>query len=89
MIKPPYHQLKIWPEFYRAVIDGRKRFEIREDDRGFAVGQLVCLEEFDHLGDGYTGRSCLVEITYLTSWAQQENHVVFGFEFTGLSKEVA
>lgn len=75
------HCLKIWPEFYRAVLDGRKRFEIRRNDRGFSVGDLVRLQEFDELGGGYTGRSCLVEITYITNWAQQPDHVVFGFEF--------
>lgn len=40
------HFLKTLPEFFQAVIDGRKPFELREDDRGFKVGDRVILEEY-------------------------------------------
>ena len=28
------HNLKTWPPFFEAVLEGRKTFELRRDDRG-------------------------------------------------------
>ncbi len=41
------HHLKTLPEYFQAVIDGRKPFEIRKDDRGFKSGDRVELKEFE------------------------------------------
>lgn len=40
------HELKTWPEFYRAVQDNKKTFELRYDDRRYAVGDELLLREF-------------------------------------------
>lgn len=40
------HHLKTLPPYYQAVIEQRKPFEIRENDRNFKVGDRVILEEF-------------------------------------------
>ena len=55
------HGLKILPKYYEKVISGEKRFELRKDDRGFKVGDLIRLQEYDK---DYTGKDCLVEIIY-------------------------
>ena len=59
------HELKIWPEHYDAILDGRKRFELRKADRNFKVGDTLLLKEYDPLWEKYTERECLVSITYI------------------------
>ena len=54
------HALKILPEFYQAVIDERKPFEIRKNDRNFQSGDNVVLMEWER--GKYTGRECVIRI---------------------------
>ena len=50
------HTLKILPEFFDAVISGRKTFEVRQG-RDFAEGDTVVLKEWEEEAGGrYTGR---------------------------------
>lgn len=60
------HELKTWLEPWAAVADGTKRYEVRIDDRGFAVGDVLKLHEWDHETKSYTGRSLIGPVTYLT-----------------------
>ncbi len=60
------HELKTWPEFFQAVVDGRKKVEVRLDDRGFAVGDTLTLREYDR-GAGYTGRAVKAAVTHITN----------------------
>ena len=76
------HELKTWPEPFQAVIDGRKRYEIRVDDRGFAVGDVLHLREWDPSPQmepvtpwslvmterprAFTGREAFAVVTYIT-----------------------
>lgn len=76
------HVLKAWPEPFEALLDGTKTYEIRKDDRGFAVGDWLLLREWDPSGEflpaldaedvginaqpDYTGRERLARITYKT-----------------------
>lgn len=61
------HELKIWCEFFEAVIKGFKTFEIRKNDRNFKVGDILLLMEYDHKNDKYTGRVKDYEVTYIMS----------------------
>ena len=61
------HKLKTWPEPFRAIWEGDKRFEYRRHDRNFRVGDTLILQEWN-LADGkdaYTGREVHARITYL------------------------
>ena len=58
------HELKVWPEFFDALNDGRKTFEWRKDDRGFAVGDTLYLREWEPK-DGYTGRYTRRTVSYI------------------------
>ncbi len=40
------HHLKILPEYFQAVINGEKPFEIRYNDRNFQENDRVILEEY-------------------------------------------
>ena len=64
------HELKILPQYFEKVLDGSKTFELRKDDRGYEVGDILILKEFnvgleDHTDGepiviqeaGYTGRT--------------------------------
>ncbi len=61
-----YHILKTDPDVFQAVLSGAKTFEIRLNDRGYAVGDVLGLRETKHPGAEmragaplvYTGREC-------------------------------
>lgn len=57
------HRLKTLPEFFEAVTEGRKRFEIRKDDRNFKVDDTLVLKEWN--GQQYTGRKRTVHVSHI------------------------
>ena len=59
------HELKCWPEFFEPVSDGSKTFELRKNDRHFAIGDVLHLREWDDHIESYTGRECRRKITYM------------------------
>lgn len=81
------HELKTWPEPFQAIVEGKKRFEVREDDRGFAVGDRLVLLEWapdgSALRGGYTGRRFVATVTYLVPggrWGLPERLCVMSIE---------
>ena len=60
------HDLKCWPPVFQDMVDGRKPFEFRKDDRHFAVGDMLNLREWvPYDMDGvFTGRKLAVVVTY-------------------------
>jgi hypothetical protein len=77
------HELKTWPLYFRAVANGSKPFEVRKDDRGFAVGDVLWLREWDPATQEYTGDECRAEVTYvLRDYAPAigEGYAVLGVE---------
>ena len=49
------HELKIHPKYYRAVLLGLKKVEIRLNDRNYQENDLLILNEFDPKTERYTG----------------------------------
>jgi ASC-1-like (ASCH) protein len=78
------HELKILPEYFKAQKEGKKNFEIRKNDRGYQVGDLLILEEYDPETNNFTGRNMIVEITYMTDYMQKEGYVVLGTKLAEL-----
>lgn len=58
-------ELKSWPQWFSAVLDGSKMFEVRVDDRGFAVGDRLWLREWEPETEEYTGREALFDVPYI------------------------
>lgn len=60
------HELKIWPYYFRAVVEGRKKFELRKNDRGgFNAGEILILREWDPTTRDYTGRETRRRVLYV------------------------
>lgn len=74
------HELKLSTEFFPAVAQGIKTFEIRKNDRGYELGDILILSEWELTGHFYTGRKLIAEITYITNYAQQDNYIVMGIK---------
>jgi hypothetical protein len=74
------HDLKIHPIYYSAIIRGDKIFEIRKNDRDFAVGDEIILHEFI---DGHHTHTKPIygKIKYVTDYAQRVGYVVLGIDF--------
>lgn len=71
------HSLKTHSEPFIAVRQGTKSFEIRKDDRGFEVGDLIVLLEYEPSGDRFTGEALLGHVTYkATGWGLPDGYCV-------------
>lgn len=60
-----HHILKCWPEPFNAIIERRKLFELRINDRDFQEGDSVELREWNPGYKDYTGRSILYTVGYV------------------------
>lgn len=78
------HELKIWPQYFRAICDGTKTFEYRMNDRGFHKGDTLKLREYDIEIEKYTGSFIVVEVVYITNG--NDIGVPPGFCIMGISK---
>lgn len=74
------HKLKTWPEYFLAVCQLKKQFEIRKNDRDFKVGDTLMLQEYNPNNKEYTGRVVDRKVTYITDFAQQDGFVVMGMK---------
>lgn len=57
------HELKIYPKYFEAILDGKKTFEIRKNNRNFHVGDSIVLREFVNIK--YSGRETHATIKYM------------------------
>lgn len=57
------HELKIQPKYFKMVKWGMKKFELRKDDRGYQVGDVIILREYKN-GE-YTGKEIKKLIWYI------------------------
>ena len=60
------HSLKTDPVYFNAVWNGRKKSELRKDDRDFRLGDNIILKEYDRPSEKYSGREIRTSISYIT-----------------------
>jgi len=74
------HDLKTWRGPFEAIVDGRKRHEVRKEiDRSFREGDALYLREWDEESRVYTGRAVEARVLYVTrgpEWDVPEGMVV-------------
>lgn len=83
------HDIKILEQYANAIVDGRKNFEVRKNDRGYNAGDKVRFHVISQK-DIYADSVCLnnhplnnriYKITYVHSGLGLENdYVVFGIK---------
>lgn len=72
------HDLKIEPPYYQAILDGKKTFEVRYNDRGFNAGDIVILQPLcENRTYDILRPKLIAEIGYVTGFGMQDGYVVF------------
>ncbi len=56
---------KIWPEYFEAILAGKKTFELRLNDFDVAEGDTLILEEWNPETKAYSGRKIEKKVTYI------------------------
>jgi hypothetical protein len=59
------HELKIWPEYFKAMESGSMKFQIRKNDRNFAVNDCVILKEWEPESSNFTGKELTFFIKHI------------------------
>ena len=72
-----HHNLKLFTKYFQPVLDGRKKSEMRFNDRNYQVGDVITLHEGEPSLDGfqYTGRKVSACISYIDDYGCQYGYV--------------
>lgn len=84
------HEIKIVASYYDDVTSGRKRFELRKNDRGYKVGDTLKMLEFE--GGKHTGRIIDADIIYMLEdyTGLEDGYCILGIDvkaFSGMVSE--
>ena len=63
---------KIWPEYFEAVVSGKKKYELRLNDFEVNEGDTLLLEEWNPQTQEYTGRAIKKKVTYVKKFKLNE-----------------
>ena len=80
-----HHYIKILPEYYRAVEQKKKTFEVRYNDRDYKVYDVLHLQEW--LNGGYTGREITADVTYILNDSNycKDGYVIMSIEVVSIN----
>jgi len=88
--QPQHHKLKLRKEFVQPVLEGKKNFEVRLNDRNYRVGDTLEFIPVEAVGGEKQEikrisipeiENIVFEITYvLEGWGLRDNYVVFAFK---------
>lgn len=76
------HAVKQLSWHFDDVQQGKKTFEVRKNDRPYAVGDLLALNEYNAEEQRYTGRSMLCYIDYILNDVEycKEGYIVMSIK---------
>ena len=69
---------KVWPEYFKKIIDGVKNYELRLADFECSPGDILVLREWDPTTKNYTGRVIEKVVSYVgktkgqTFWTKED-----------------
>lgn len=63
---------KVWPQYFQAILDDKKTFELRLSDFECSEGDQLLLKEWNPESKNYTGRELLVDVTYVIHTKDQK-----------------
>ena len=78
------HELKIDRDYFISIVQGKKTFEVRKNDRDFQLGDLLALNE---TYDGkYTGDAVLAVVKYILDTPEycKDGFVIMGIKPCGV-----
>jgi ASC-1-like (ASCH) protein len=56
---------KIWPEFFEAILSGKKKYELRLNDFEIGEGDTLILAEWNPDMNKYTGRTVEKKVAHV------------------------
>lgn len=78
------HTLKTLNPHFKELWEGNKTFELRKDDRGFKVGDILFLQEYSEEG-GYSHRYLRFFVTHILRHNDFPDGVPKGYVIMSLS----
>jgi len=82
---------KVWSEYFQAIVEGKKNFEVRLADFDCKEGDLLILREWNPRKKEYTGRVIDKKVTYVARtkdfgfWNSEEIEK-YGYQIIGLGE---
>lgn len=65
MREPVCHYIKVWPQFFDDIASGKKKAELRVNDRDYQEGDVLRESEWDPETGTVTGRTLDAKITHV------------------------
>lgn len=81
-----HHDLKLFTKYFQSVVDGKKRSEVRYNDRNYQVGDTITFYEGcpSLVGYDYTGRTVSARISYIDDFGLNVGYVNLSIADVGL-----
>lgn len=57
------HELKTIQPFFNQVVEGKKKYELRKNDRDFKWDDILILREWNEKAEAYRGNEVVVRVT--------------------------
>lgn len=83
------HELKVDREYFIPIVQGKKTFEVRKNDRDFQIGDFLALNETEKTPGGvnYTGDAVLAVVQYILDTPDycKDGFVIMGIKPCGVT----